>query len=55
MEVMEAREELEEASTQEECDAVRESNKGQSGLKHLYIRIRVLMLVLLQQRNRNRS
>jgi molecular chaperone HscB len=28
MEVMEAREELEDATTQEECDAVRESNKG---------------------------
>lgn len=33
MEVMEAREELEDASTQEECDAVRESNKGE--LYHL--------------------
>lgn len=32
MEVMEAREELEEASTQEECDAVRESNKGKRQL-----------------------
>ncbi|KAH8080541.1 Pyruvate/Phosphoenolpyruvate kinase-like domain-containing protein [Filobasidium floriforme] len=30
MEVMEAREELEEASTQEECDAVRESNRVKS-------------------------
>ena len=29
MEVMEAREELEDASTQEECDAVRESNRGE--------------------------
>lgn len=32
MEVMEAREELEEASTQEECDAVRESNRGKRHL-----------------------
>lgn len=32
MEVMEAREELEEASTQEECDAVRESNKSKRQL-----------------------